>query len=382
MSYISLHNHSFASLRDGFSSPAEMAAEAVKYHQNAIAITDHGTVSMVPQFYQECISAGIKPILGNEMYICSDVLLKDRTYHLIVLAKNNEGYKNLLKLDTIAHENYYKRPRIDMNILREHKEGLVITSACMGSWWNTEQAEERTREFKELFGDDFYLELQANSWEDQKVYNGKIMELAKRHKVKIIITTDAHVPNRKMCKYQHMWNALGKPQAFYTTEDFYLMGEQEIIERMSSDIPMEILRSAIDNTQEIADKCNVTISVAGDNYPKYPCGNQDEKIKELCRIGWKHKISGKIPKELWETYVTQFNHEMDVLNKCNYYNILLITWDYINYAREHDIFVGPARGSCAGSLVCYLMGITDVDPIENHLVFERFVNEERITPGD
>ena len=382
MGYVSLHNHSFCSLRDGFSSPKEMAAEAVRYHQNAISLTDHASVSMLPQFYQECLAVGVKPILGNEMYITADVLLKERTYHLIVLAKNQVGYKNLLKLDTISHRNFYRRPRIDMEILKEHKDGLVITSACMGSWWNTEQADERTVEFKDIFGDDFYLELQANSWEDQKVYNGKIIELAKKYHVKLIITTDAHAPNREMCKYQHLWNAIGKDRMFYTTDDFYIMGEDEIISRMSKDIPMEILREAIDNTQEIADKCNVTISVTGDNYPKYPCDNQQNKIKELCRIGWKQKVSKVIPKEQWEPYVTQFNHEMDVLNKCNYYNILLITWDYINYAKEHDILVGPARGSCAGSLVCYLMGITDVDPIENHLVFERFVNEERITPGD
>ena len=382
--YISLHNHSCFSIFDGYSKIPEIVSRAKELKQHSIALTEHGTLSSVIPFYKECKEQGINPIIGNEFYMCPDVTIKDRSemYHLILLAKTKEGYHNLLKLDTEAFQNMYYKPRVDIDLLRKYPKGLVCLSACMGSILNTDNAEYWTQVFKDIYGSDFYLEIQANSMEEQKQYNRKIIKLSQTFNIPVVVTSDSHYPTKEAARYHKLWVNLNKgDNDYYPTEDFWIKGTQDILSELSY-LPNELVESAINHTDQVAQQCSVDITVTGNNFPIFPVEDKRKAVGDICRRGWIEKIAPRVPKSEIYKYVERYEYEIKVLTDCDYLNYLLITYDILNWCKENDILTGIGRGSCGGSLVCYLMNITKLDPIKHELIFERFVNPERVSAAD
>ena len=383
--YISLHNHSCYSIFDGYSKIPEMVARAKSLGQHSLAITEHCTLSSIVPFYKECHKNNINPVLGNEFYFCPDVTIRDRQqmHHLILLAKTREGYKNLLTLTTLAFQNMFYKARIDVSMLKQHSRGLVCLSACMASILNTDNGEYWAQEFKNIFGSDFYCEIQANSMDEQKDYNRKIIAMARDLQIPLVITSDSHYPTKADVRYHKYWVNLNKGENnYYPTEDFWIKGESDVRHEMSADIPQDALDEAIANTEKIARECVVDITVTGDNFPVFPCEDFVKSVNEICRNNWKSKVVSRVSPEEIPKYIERYKYEMKVLKQCNYLNYLLITHDILNWCKTQDILTGIGRGSCGGSLVCYLMDITKIDPIETNLMFERFVNPERVSSAD
>lgn len=376
--YISLHNHSDGSLLDGYQTVQEMVARAKSLGMSAISLTDHGTMRNTIRFYEECQKNDIKPIVGCEFYFCPDVNIRDKslTHHLVILAMNDEGYMNLKRLDTFAYneDSYYYKPRIDWEALREHNDGLICLSACMASIVNTENGEEWFKKYKELFGDRFYAEIQPLNLEKQWEYNDKVIRLARKYDVPLVVTTDAHysIPEDKV--YHSHWIRINGNQ--YHDDENYIWSEDEI--RNTRWIPQDVIEECIENTSRIAERCNVTIPDSGSHYPKYPCSNPKEKVREICRSHWKKLV----PKGKYKEYAERFEMEMKDLEATNYLEYLLIIWSVLSWCKEQHIPIGEGRGSSAGCLVGYLMGIHKIDPIKYHTEFFRFCNRERRSPAD
>lgn len=376
--YISLHNHSDGSLLDGYQTVQEMVARAKSLGMSAISLTDHGTMRNTIRFYEECQKNGIKPIVGCEFYFCPDVNIRDKslTHHLVILAMNDEGYMNLKKLDTFAYneDSYYYKPRIDWEALREHNDGLICLSACMASIVNTENGEEWFKKYKELFGDRFYAEIQPLNIEKQWEYNDKVIELARKYDAPLVVTTDAHYSIPEDKPYHSHWIRINGNQ--YHDDENYIWSEDEI--RNTRWIPQDVIEECIENTSRIAERCNVTIPDSGSHYPKYPCSNPKEKVREICRSHWKKLV----PKGKYKEYAERFEMEMKDLEATNYLEYLLIIWSVLSWCKEQHIPIGEGRGSSAGCLVGYLMGIHKIDPIKYHTEFFRFCNRERRSPAD
>lgn len=376
--YISLHNHSDGSLLDGYQTVQEMVARAKSLGMSAISLTDHGTMRNTIRFYEECQKNDIKPIVGCELYFCPDVNIRDKslTHHLVILAMNDEGYMNLKKLDTFAYneDSYYYKPRIDWEALREHNDGLICLSACMASIVNTENGEEWFKKYKELFGDRFYAEIQPLNIEKQWEYNDKVIELARKYDAPLVVTTDAHYSIPEDKPYHSHWIRINGNQ--YHDDENYIWSEDEI--RNTRWIPQDVIEECIENTSRIAERCNVTIPDSGSHYPKYPCSNPKEKVREICRSHWKKLV----PKGKYKEYAERFEMEMKDLEATNYLEYLLIIWSVLSWCKEQHIPIGEGRGSSAGCLVGYLMGIHKIDPIKYHTEFFRFCNRERRSPAD
>ena len=355
-----------------------MVARAKSLGMSAISLTDHGTMRNTIRFYEECQRNNIKPIVGCEFYFCPDVNIRDKslTHHLVILAMNDEGYMNLKKLDTFAYneDSYYYKPRIDWEALREHNDGLICLSACMASIVNTENGEEWFKKYKELFGDRFYAEIQPLNIEKQWGYNDKVIELARRYNVPLVVTTDAHYSIPEDKPYHSHWIRINGNQ--YHDDENYIWSEDEI--RNTRWIPQDVIEECIENTSRIAERCNVTIPDSGSHYPKYPCSNPKEKVREICRSHWKKLV----PKGKYKEYAERFEMEMKDLEATNYLEYLLIIWSVLSWCKEQHIPIGEGRGSSAGCLVGYLMGIHKIDPIKYHTEFFRFCNRERRSPAD
>lgn len=376
--YISLHNHSDGSLLDGYQTVQEMVARAKSLGMPAISLTDHGTMRNTIRFYEECQKNDIKPIVGCEFYFCPDVNIRDKslTHHLVILAMNDEGYMNLKKLDTFAYnkDSYYYKPRIDWEALRAHSDGLICLSACMASIVNTENGEEWFKKYKELFGDRFYAEIQPLNIEKQWEYNDKVIELARKYDAPLVVTTDAHYSIPEDKPYHSHWIRINGNQ--YHDDENYIWSEDEI--RNTRWIPQDVIEECIENTSRIAERCNVTIPDSGSHYPKYPCSNPKEKVREICRSHWKRLV----PKGKYKEYAERFEMEMKDLEATNYLEYLLIIWSVLSWCKEQHIPIGEGRGSSSGCLVGYLMGIHKIDPIKYHTEFFRFCNRERRSPAD
>lgn len=404
--FVNLHTHTHYSLRDGIAKPVDIVKRVAELGQYGFAITDHGTTSglmdgykCVQKFNEQMEKDGnnyrMKFIFGAEFYFTPDVSIKDRKlYHLVLLAKDNVGYKNLLKLMTMAHQNFYYKPRIDYDILKGNTDGLICTSACIGgilgikndnNTWCQESIAERIQEFQRLFNNDFYIEIHTNQMKEQKLYNQMVIDMAMKYNVPLIAAVDAHYVYEKDANVHRMWINIEKEKedgdGYYSTDDYFIMSGQQVAERLSY-LPADIVSQAILNTHVIAEQCNVTVEFGGKNYPIFQAENQVEMLKEICRDGWRKKIMHRIPKEQQEQYANQVKHELNILEKADYINYFLITWDMLKWARENGIKTGVGRGSVVGSLVAYLMDITKLDPIKNDLVFERFAHLERISPPD
>ncbi len=394
MSFTHLHLHTEYSLLDGFARIKPMFKKLKEMNMTSVAITDHGVMFGVVDFYKEAIKAGIKPIIGCEVYTASrsytdkDATLDKSSGHLILLAKNNKGYQNLIKLvsEGFVHGFYYK-PRIDYKLLEQYAEGLVVLSACLGGdvqqalmHNDYEKAKKVALNLKRIFKDDFYLELQDHGMMEQKSVNMHLLRLSKEINVPLVATNDVHylektdapVHDILLC-IQTGKNISDSKRMKFPTDEFYLKSTEEM-SSLFSHVP-----EAISNTQVIADKCNVTFDFESRHLPEYklPDGyNHDVYLRELCMTGLKARYDN------YEEQLERLDYELNTISGMGFSDYFLITWDFIKYAKDNDIAVGPGRGSVGGSIVAYVLYITDVDPIKYDLIFERFLNPERVTMPD
>ena len=371
--FSNLHGHTDYSLHDALCTVPDLVSKAKELGYPALAITDHGTCTGLIDFYQECKKQEIKPILGCEFYLASEITVDGcDTYHLIILAKDINGYRNMMKLDTYAHEHFYRKPRISFEALERYHEGLVCTTACVAGPLSASNAEEMYSRLLSIFGEDLYVELQPHDFQEQYEYNERWKNLGKT-----IITLDSHYVNKEDIPVHKLWLGLGDDSQYYASDDYYLRSEEEIVKWFEPyDIDVE---KALKNVEEIVGKCNVEIEFGGQHYPVF-CDNPATYIKKRCNEGFKKLGIGKLPNS--EQYIKQVRHEFGVLSKLGYLNYFCIIDDMLKHCRECGIPMGLGRGSVVGSLTSYLMGITKLDPIKYNLVFERFANPERVTPPD
>lgn len=377
--YISLHNHTCFSLMDGYQTVQELVGRAKQLGMSAISQTEHGTMSGTIEFYKECMANNIKPLIGVEFYFCPDISIKDRslTHHLVLIAMNNEGYMNLKLLDTSAYreEAMFYKPRIDWSDLKKHNKGLICLSACMASIVNTDEGEEWFEKYKELFGDRFYAEIQPLNIEKQWAYNEKVIGLARKYNVPLVVTTDAHYSIPEDKKYHQYWIRIKNPEGYHNDEN-YVWSEDEI--RNTKWIPHDVIEECIENTQAVADRCNVSIETDGNHFPRFPTDDAARDVRNICRSNWKELVS----KGKYKEYAKRFEEEIATLEKMDYLNYMLIVHDFLGFCYKNDIPVGVGRGSVGGSLVGYLMKLHRIDPIVHHTEFFRFANPFRVTMPD
>lgn len=395
--FVHLHIHSEFSLLDGANRIKDLPVRAKELGMDSIAITDHGVMYGVIDFYKACKKEGVKPIIGCEVYVAprsrmqKEPGIDNHYYHLILLAKNNEGYKNLSKLVSLGFvEGYYYKPRIDRDILEKYHEGLICLSACLAGEVNqallngqTEKAEEIALWHKSVFGEDYYIEIQNNGIREQVLANQKLIQLARKLDIPIVATNDAHYLKREDA-YNHevlLCIQTGKRMSDedrmrFDTEELYVKSPEEMSEYFKA------FPDAIENTVKIAEKCNVefefghTILPNYDVPPEYP--THYDYLKKLCDDG----LIKRYGTELSEEVKKRAEYELSIIKKMGYVDYYLIVWDFIHYAKTHGIPVGPGRGSGAGSILAYAIEITDIDPIKYGLLFERFLNPERISMPD
>ena len=395
-SFVHLHVHSEYSLLDGACRIKSMVLHAKEMGQDALAITDHGVMYGAVDFYKECKKQGIKPIIGCEVYVARrtrfDKVAKvdSGSFHLILLVKNNTGYQNLIKMVSLSGiEGFYNKPRIDFDLLKENHEGLVCMSACLAgeiprllSAGGYDGAKEVASKYKDLFGDDYYLEIQDHGIPEQREIIPQIIKLSKELDIKIVATNDCHYVKQQDWEMQSVLMSIQMNKMLdeesdieFATKEFYIKSEYEMRELFS------YIPDAIDNTHEVADKCNFDFEFGVTKLPRFesPDGmTNQEYFEKLCWEGLEEKYSGKISDELKD----RLNYEIQMVTKMGYVEYYLIVYDFIRFAKEKDIPVGPGRGSGAGSLAAYCIGITGIDPIQYNLLFERFLNPERVSMPD
>ena len=395
--FIHLHMHSEFSLLDGANRIKDLPIRAKELGMDAMALTDHGVMYGAIDFYKACKKEGIKPIIGCEVYVAKrsrfdkEPGIDNKYYHLILLAKNNEGYKNLSKLVSLGFvDGYYYKPRIDREILEKYHEGLICLSACLAGEINqkllygkSEEAEEAALWHKKIFGEDYYIEVQNNGLKEQVIANQKLIMLARKLDIPIVATNDAHYL-KKEDAYNHeilLCIQTGKKMSDedrmrFETDELYVKSQEEMIEYFSN------FPDAIENTVKIAEKCNVEFEFGHTILPNYDVPEEFEThydyLKKLCDDGIKERYGNEITEEI----AKRAEYELSVIKKMGYVDYYLIVWDFIHYAKSQGIPVGPGRGSGAGSLLAYSIGITDIDPIKYGLIFERFLNPERVSMPD
>ena len=395
--FVHLHVHSEFSLLDGANRIKDLPVRAKELGMDSIALTDHGVMFGAVDFYKACKKEGIKPIIGCEVYVAprtrfdKEPNIDNHYYHLILVAKNQTGYKNLSYLVSMGFtEGFYYKPRIDYEILEKYHEGLIALSACLAGHVNREilnnnleKAEEVAMWYKRVFGDDYYLEIQPNGLPEQILVNQKLIEMSKKLDIPLVATNDAHYL-KKEDAYNHeilLCIQTGKKMTDEDrmrmgTDEFYLKSPEEMIEYFKN-VP-----EAIENTVKIAEKCNVDFEFGNTKLPNYEVPKEfkthADYFKKLARDGLVNRYGENPSEEIRK----RFDYEISVIEKMGYVDYFLIVWDFINYARNQGIAVGPGRGSGAGSMVAYALGITDIDPIKYNLLFERFLNPERISMPD
>ena len=395
--FVHLHIHSEFSLLDGANRIKDLPIRAKELGMNAMAITDHGVMYGAIDFYKACKKEGIKPIIGCEVYIAprsrfdKEPNIDNKYNHLILIAKDNEGYQNLSKLVSIGFvDGYYYKPRIDLEVLEKYHKGLICLSACLAGSLNqallngeNEKAEEIALWHKNLFGEDYYIEIQNNGLKEQVLANQKLIQLARKLDIPLVATNDAHYL-KKEDAYNHevlLCIQTGKKMSDedrmkFETDELYVKSPEEMSEYFAN------FPDAIENTVEIAEKCNVEFEFGHTILPNYdvPEGFEThyDYIKELCYAGIKKRYGENPSQEIYD----RAEYELSIVKKMGYVDYFLIVWDFINFAKKNDIPVGPGRGSGAGSLLAYALEITDIDPIKYGLIFERFLNPERISMPD
>ncbi|MDP3789257.1 MAG: DNA polymerase III subunit alpha [Candidatus Omnitrophota bacterium] len=395
--FVHLHVHTQYSLLDGACLIPNLLSVARDHRMPALAITDHGNMFGAIEFYLQAMNHGIKPIIGSEVYIAPDSRfeksvhgIQEASFHLVLLAKDMDGYKNLMKLISSGYlEGFYYRPRIDKEILKQYSKGLVCLSACLKGEIphficsdQIEQARNTAAFFKELFGKDFYLEIQDNLIKDQEKANAGLIEMARQLDIPLVATNDVHYVRKEDAAAHEALLAL---QTQTTLEDpnrmrmqtyeFYLKSASEMARKFGETCP-----EALKNTMEVAEKCNLELDFKKTHLPHYkvPAGKKrDEYLRDLVWEGITRRY-GSITDEIKK----RFEYELQVIEKLGYTSYFLIAWDFVHYAKQKGIPVGPGRGSAAGSIVSYSLGITDIDPLKYDLLFERFLNPDRVSLPD
>ena len=419
-----LHLHTEYSLLDGANRIKELAKTLKSQGVKAAAITDHGNMFGAIDFYKTMKNEGIKPLIGIEAYIHNGEELGDKStkqrFHLCLIAKNEIGYKNLMYLSSMSYiEGFYYYPRINKKILKEHSEGIICSSACLQGEvnWNLNQSERNLRFgaggyevakeaalwYKEVFGDDFYLEIMRHGIGDQRRIDDEILRLAKELNIKVIATNDTHYTFKQRADAHEVFMCIAMNKLLddpnrlrHSVHEFYVKTPAQMSE-LFADIP-----EAVTNTQEIVDKCDLSIKL-GDATPpnfkftleyaaernlslpepdkRYSIPNDSVLFEHECRQGLEERLKF-VPEERHEEYKTRLQREIDIINKMNFPGYMMIVWDFINEAKKRGVPVGPGRGSAAGSLVAYSLKITDLDPLPYNLLFERFLNPERVSMPD
>lgn len=399
-----LHVHSKYSLLDGMPSPKELVAKAKALGMTSLAMTDHGYLYGIVDFYNECIAAGIKPIIGMEAYksaenALSKTVKNKKNYHLILLAKNETGYKNLMKLASFAAtKGFYYKPRVDFDHLRKYHEGIICLSACIQGEipqalleGDYEKAKALAREYLDIFGDDFFLELQNHGIQEELDAIPGLIRLSKELGIPLVATNDIHYVEKKDAPAQKMLMSIAwKKDASDGSEgmdkiksippELYFKSEDEMSELFAGIAP-----DALTNTQVIADRCNVELKQGKYHLPKFPLRKiqeagyetAEEYFTAMCLSG----LEKRYGEEGWK-YRQQLNYEMETITSMGFIDYFLIVSDFIKFAKQNGVYVGPGRGSAAGSMVAYCLEITELDPIKYGLVFERFLNPERVTMPD
>ena len=397
MAFAHLHVHTEYSLLDGSNKIKEYVEKIKALGMTAGAITDHGVMYGVIDFYKAAREVGINPVLGCEVYVAPGSRLdremvhgEDRYYHLVLLAENNTGYSNLMKIVSKGFvEGYYYKPRVDMEVLEKYHEGIIALSACLAGEVQRnlvrgmyEEAKEVAYRYERCFGKgNFFLELQDHGIPEQKLVNQQLLRMSQETGIELVATNDVHYTNAEDAEPHDILLCLqtGKKLADedrmrYEGGQYYVKSEEE----MKSLFPYAL--QALENTQKIADRCHVEIEFGHTKVPHFEVPEGYDSwtyLNKLCHEGLDKRYGADAPK-----YLQKLDDELAVIKNMGYVDYFLIVWDFIHYAREHDIMVGPGRGSAAGSLVSYTTGITDIDPVRYNLIFERFLNPERVSMPD
>jgi DNA polymerase-3 subunit alpha len=403
--FIHLHNHSHYSLQDGACTVDGLITAAKKFNMKSVALTDHGVMYGAIEFYKKAVREGIKPILGMEAYVVNEgnrferkssqsngTGRKRKNYsHLILLAKNKEGYKNLSKLSTLGYtEGFYYRPRIDLELIRKYHEGLICTSACAGGVVSAhivrgeyDKAKEVARTYKDIFGGDFYLEIQNHNMEIEKPILEYMPKIAKELGIKLVATNDCHYIGADHAIAHNILLLLGDKMGEdytklrYGTDQIYFKSSEEMVKLFKNH------KEAIESTLEIDSKIDLKLSFDEYHFPSFPIpenysAKTSDEYFEL--LAWEGLEKKKL--ELTKEVDDRFKFEIETIKKMGFSGYFLVVQDFINSAKEKNIPVGPGRGSVAGSLVAYALGITNINPLEYHLLFERFLNPERKSMPD
>jgi DNA polymerase-3 subunit alpha len=393
--FVHLHVHTEYSLLDGSSRIGDLLDRAKELGMDAIAITDHGAMFGVVDFYKKAVERGIKPILGCEIYVAINKYTekepKDKNqYHLVLLAENNTGYKNLMKIVSEGYVNgFYYKPRVDHDVLRKYSEGIIALSGCLAGEvqrylldGNYDTAKRIALEYNDIFGqNNFFLELQDHGLEEQKQINEMLIKMSRETGIPLVATNDVHYLKREDALVHDVLLCIQTGKTIddedrmkFPTNEFYLKSYDEMLDLFG------YVKEALDNTVWIGERCNVTLDFHTLHLPKYevPEGYTNvEYLKKLCIEGLKRRYKNITPE-----IVERFNFEFNTIVNMGYVDYFLIVWDFIKFAKDNGIMVGPGRGSAAGSIVSYALGIIDIDPLKYDLLFERFLNPERVSMPD
>jgi len=392
--YVHLHNHTEFSLLDGAARINQLILRAKEYDMPAVAMTDHGVLYGLVNFYKKAVKEDIKPILGCEVYLTPGSMRDKDTrtrYHLLLLAENNEGYHNLIKIVTQSHlEGFYYKPRVDKELLYKYSEGIIALSACIQGEIpqlilqdNYKEAVKATKEYQQIFGsNNFFLELQDHNLREEKRANNQLTKIGKEFNVSMVVTNDVHYLNKSdanlhdvLLALQTGTNIKDEDRLTFPNDSFYFKSPNEMRELFPS------FNDLYENTIKIANRCQVKLDFNTFHLPAFPGGSNHKTISEIlnekCEEGMREKglAEDKIARD-------RLDYELGVIEQMGYVAYFLIVWDFIDYAENHGIRVGPGRGSAAGSLVSYLLGITKINPLKYNLLFERFLNPERVTMPD
>ncbi len=395
--FVHLHNHSEFSLLDGSCRLPAMAARAAQYGMPAVALTDHGNMFGVIQHYRACTAAGVKPLIGCELYVAIGSRfdrheargLKHASNHLVLLAKNSVGYRNLTKLSSLGYtEGFYYNPRVDRELLSQHREGLICLSACINGeiphligMDRMDQAQTAATEFRDIFGEDFYLEIQRHGIDEEIRINAGLIALHQQLDIPLVATNDVHFLDaddhaaHDVLLCVQTGKTILQDNRMRYPEGLYLKSPAEM-QALFADLPQ-----AVENTVRIADACNLELSFGQMHMPRFPIpagfADDGEFLTHLANAGLRERYE-----HIDITLQERLDFELDVINRMGFAGYFLIVQDYVRFARENGITVGPGRGSAAGSLVAYCLKITNTDPIKHGLLFERFLNPERVSMPD
>ena len=392
MGFVPLHNHSDYSLLDGASQLPSMVARAKELEFPALALTDHGVMYGAIELLKLCNKEGIKPIIGNEMYVINGSISdpqpkKEKRYHLVLLAKNTIGYKNLVKLTTISHlkgmrgRGIFSRACIDKQLLRQYSEGLIVSTACLGGEipqailkGRIDVAREVALWYKNVFGDDFYLEIQDHGSIEDRIVNISIAQIAKELGIELLATNDAHyltvddveAHDALLCVLTGKLIKEEKRLRYTGTE--YLKSEAQMKKLFADHLDDQVITKAINNTVLVADKVEEYSILGNYKMPQFPIPDDSTPIdylREVTEKGLLEKLDIDSLDLIDKQYVKRLSDEIEIIDQMGFPTYFLVVWDYIKFARENAIPVGPGRGSAAGSLVAYSLGITNIDPVKN-----------------